>query len=78
MVLRPTVLRYKGKARKIDSSKLKKAQQREKENLKEVEKMQILPKSQLGLAIAASIVFVAPIIYMGYNNFASQKLMLQQ
>ena len=70
MVLRPTVLRYKGKVRKIDGEKMQKINQH-KQGLKQVENMQILSKANFGVGFAMIFVFMVPIMYMGYNNFKS-------
>ena len=56
MVLRPTVLRYKGKAQKIDSQKMERIKQQTK-GLKKVENMQIVSKAHFAVGFAACLVF---------------------
>ena len=59
MVLRPTVLRYKGKARKIDSQKVKQMQDSAMQGVKNVEEARLGGKSSIAVIFVAMFIFAS-------------------
>ena len=59
MVLRPTLLRYKGSAKKVDSAKMQQIAKRTQENVQQIERMQLGSKTAVGLCLIAFTVFMS-------------------
>ena len=63
MVLRPTLLRYKGTAKKVDSQKLKQIKTQALEGTKEIERMGLFKKSNVALILVSGLVFSGKFLF---------------
>lgn len=63
MVLRPNILKYKGKAQRVDPAKLEGINKRMLNAQQEIKGKNIVPKTALFIGFGACIVVMAPLIY---------------
>lgn len=63
MVLRPNILKYKGKAQKVDSAKLDTINKRMQNAQSEIQSKKIVPKTALFIGFGACVVVMAPLLY---------------
>ena len=63
MVLRPHILRYKGKLRKVDSDKIKKMKMQDATLKEELSKTKAIPKMNFFIILAGMFVFSSRFLY---------------
>ena len=69
MVLRPTILRYKGKLRSIDRDKMTMINNRAKENQQNIYKeTKAIPRIGFILVMGTCLTMGAPVVYVFYKN----------
>lgn len=75
MVLRPTLLRYKGKTQPVETGKMQQIASRAQAAQKEIHAHQIVPKTMLWIGFCGFIVFAAPMAYFSFQcqSTASQR-----
>jgi len=65
MVLRPTILRYKGKVKKIDRDKIANINSKSTESI--YKEAKALPRIGLIMGIGTIIVIFTPVVYVSYK-----------
>jgi hypothetical protein len=70
MVLRPHILRYKGKLRKVDSDKIKKIKMQDATLKEELSKTKAIPKMNFLIIFAGMFVFSSKFLYIFYNLYS--------
>ena len=68
MVLRPSVLRYKGRTRKIDSEKMAQINRGMQDAGNEVKAAKFVPKSTFMIGFAVFFVMAAPLVFTSFKT----------